>query len=85
MDAAIVPCGFAIAHMYRNRNYMDAKTTDTIVQTMLFASIVASTGSYLSPALAWCIVAPPVVLYIFFVIYQRLRAKREVSSMVRVG
>jgi hypothetical protein len=85
MEAALVPCVFAIVHAYQNRNYMCTKVTDSIVQAVLFASVVATLGTGVSPPLAWGIVMPPVVVYAFFVVYQRLRAKRVEATTVRVA
>ena len=82
MEPALIPCGFAMLHLYRNRNHMDAKVTDTVIQTLVFASVIAAVGTYVSPTLSWCVVIPPVVLFVFFSIYQRARAARtEVTTV----
>lgn len=82
MEAVLVPCGFAILYLWRNRNHIDPRVADTVVQTMVFCSVVASIPWR---GVAWCLVAPPLVLFLFFVVYQHLRAARTEPLSVRVG
>ena len=77
MEASIVPCAFAIQHLYRNMNDLDVETTDTVIQTIIFSTVIAAIGSYASPSLAWALVTPPVVLYAFFLVYQHARSSQK--------
>lgn len=84
MEPAVVPCGFAMMHLYRNRNHVSITVTDTIIQTMTFASIIAAVGTSLSMTLAWSLVIPPLLIFSFFMVYQKLRAAKREPAVVKI-
>ena len=79
MEAAIVPCGFAILYLWQSRNRMDARVADTLIHTMAFAAVVAAIPW---PSVSWSLVMPPLVIFLFFVVYQRARAGRPEPPIV---
>ena len=75
MEAALVPCGFSLAHLYRHKHDDFAgDVTDTASQAILVSAVVAMIGFYGGPAWSWSIVAPPLVLVVVFTIYQHIRS-----------
>jgi len=74
MEAGIVPCGFTVVYLLRNRNKKNSEDiTETAVRSLIFGCVVAALG-VLSPSLAWACVLPPLILFCFFLVYQKTRS-----------
>jgi len=72
MEAGIVPCGFTIVYLLRNRHRKSEEVTETATRALVMAAGVAVVGA-MSPLLAWSFVVPPLVIFVFFLLYQKTR------------
>ena len=72
MEAGIVPCGFTIVYLLRNRNRKSEEVTETATRALVMGCIIAIIGA-MSPLLAWSFVVPPLVIFVFFLLYQKTR------------
>ena len=72
MEAGIVPCGFTIVYLLRNRNRKSEDVTETATRALIMGCIIAVVGA-ISPVLAWAFVLPPLVTFVFFLVYQKTR------------
>ena len=75
MEAGIVPCGFTIVYLLRNRNRKSEEVTETATRALVMGCIIAVVGA-MSPLLAWSFVLPPLVIIVFFLVYQKNRNGR---------
>ncbi len=72
MEAGIVPCGFTIVYLLRNRHRKSEEVTETATRALVMGCIIAVVGA-ISPLLAWSFVVPPLVIFVFFLLYQKTR------------
>jgi hypothetical protein len=72
MEAGIVPCGFTIVYLLRNMHRKSEEVTETATRALVMAAGVAVVGA-MSPLLAWSFVVPPLVIFVFFLLYQKTR------------
>lgn len=72
MEAGIVPCGFTIVYLLRNKTRNSEEITETATRSLVFGCIVAAIGA-ISPTLAWSFVLPPLIMFVFFLVYQKIR------------
>ena len=73
MEAGIVPCGFTLVYLLRNRHKKDEEITETATKSLIFGCVIAAIGS-MSPSLAWACVLPPLIVFCFFLVYQKTRS-----------
>ena len=83
MEASIIPCAFTLSYMCRNYD-KGKEVTDTAIHSVLYAIFIAFVGHYISSHIAWALTLPPLVLLMFFHVYQHARSGQRESLVPRL-
>ena len=74
VEASLIPLTFATIHLVRERERDTVDIYDTVIISILFATIIACIGT-INRWVAWCIVLPPFGIYVAGRIYRAVRFK----------